>query len=377
MTSTLASQSTPAVGRALGGRLAHLLGGEAKEASPFPSDFVSYVSTGDGSVNNSHFLSAVNLAEYTRHRGFKCPVIFGISDNDRCISLRGYGWLDKFTEQRMGGMPVFRCNGNDVAAVYAATSEAAAYSRRRGAPSAVIFESLSRRFGHAATDRQPAYLDESEIQSAQEHSAIAAMCVQAVDCGAVASYGEIAARFDGMLDLVQECFASVSDEPKLTSREDLLSRTTPARAQSLPRLGGGGGGKAALPEEGESSKPAKPGKKEIMRKHMTRVVDEVLASDKRVVYIGEDVEHGGYYLVTHGLAKKYPGRVSDFPPDETALLGAGIGYAQSGLVPIVEIPYAKYLDCGADMFYEAIIMHWLSGGQLFYYFYSFFSTSLV
>ena len=63
VTSTLASQSTPAVGRALGGRLAHLLGGPAKEASLFPSDFVSYVSTGDGSVNNAHFLSAVNLAE--------------------------------------------------------------------------------------------------------------------------------------------------------------------------------------------------------------------------------------------------------------------------------------------------------------------------
>ena len=73
--------------------------------------------------------------------------------------------------------------------------------------------------------------------------------------------------------------------------------------------------------------------------------------------------HGGYYLVTEGLAKKYPYRVSDFPPDETTLLGAGIGYAQSGLLPIVEIPYAKYLDCGGDMFFEAAIYNWLSNGQ--------------
>lgn len=253
----------------------------------------------------------------------------------------------------MGGMPVYRCDGNDVAAVYAATSEAAHYSRRRGAPSAVVFEKLSRRFGHAATDRQAAYLDTSEIQAAQDdHSAIAAMCVQAVDGGAVASYDAIAERFSGMLELVQECFAEVSSEPKLTEREDLLLKTTPARAPPLVCKEAA----AAVAEGG------KPPKREIMRKHMTRVVDEVLASDKRVVYVGEDVEHGGYYLVTHGLAKKYPGRVSDFPPDETALVGAGIGYAQSGLVPIVEIPYAKYLDCGADMFYEAIIMHWLSGG---------------
>ena len=45
---------------------------------------------------------------------------------------------------------------------------------------------------------------------------------------------------------------------------------------------------------------------------------------------------------TEGLASKYPGRCTDFPPDETALIGAGIGFAQVGLLPIVEIPYAKY-----------------------------------
>lgn len=32
--------------------------------------------------------------------------------------------------------------------------------------------------------------------------------------------------------------------------------------------------------------------------------------------------------------------------------GAAQGFSQVGLVPIIEIPYAKYLDCGADMFYE-------------------------
>ncbi len=30
-----------------------------------------------------------------------------------------------------------------------------------------------------------------------------------------------------------------------------------------------------------------------MRKQMTRVLDEALRGDKAVVYLGEDVEHGG------------------------------------------------------------------------------------
>ena len=66
------------------------------------------------------------------------------SDNDRCISLRGHGWLPKFLQQRLG-MPVyapqpltlqpifritqhslfrFHCDGNNPFDVFSATSAA-------------------------------------------------------------------------------------------------------------------------------------------------------------------------------------------------------------------------------------------------------------
>lgn len=67
--------------------------------------------------------------------------------------------------------------------------------------------------------------------------------------------------------------------------------------------------------------------------------------------------------MTDGLKNRYPSQVLDFPPDETTLIGAAIGFSQSGICPIVEIPYAKYLDCGADMFFEAALLHWLTAGQ--------------
>jgi pyruvate/2-oxoglutarate/acetoin dehydrogenase E1 component len=101
-------------------------------------------------------------------------------------------------------------------------------------------------------------------------------------------------------------------------------------------------------------------KPQVMRKNMTRYYEEVLANNPSVVYLGEDVRHGGYYLVTEGLAEKYSTRILDFPPDETTLLGASLGFSQLGLLPIVEIPYAKYLDCGVDMFYEIAMQNWLS-----------------
>ena len=58
--------------------------------------------------------------------------------------------------------------------------------------------------------------------------------------------------------------------------------------------------KNILPTNNEKNKP------DTMRKNMTKVYDEILSRDIDTVYIGEDVEHGGYYLVTEGLAKKYP-----------------------------------------------------------------------
>lgn len=70
MTSTLSSQAPPAVGRALAIPLLKALGLKTPDAH-FPSDAVSYVSVGDGSVNNGHFLAAINLAGYAEHRKIK------------------------------------------------------------------------------------------------------------------------------------------------------------------------------------------------------------------------------------------------------------------------------------------------------------------
>ena len=38
---------------------------------------------------------------------------------------------------------------------------------------------------------------------------------------------------------------------------------------------------------------------------MTRLYDELLTNAEDIVYIGEDVQHGGYYLVTENLHKNF------------------------------------------------------------------------
>eukprot|EP00930_Biecheleria_cincta_P013934 TRINITY_DN12192_c0_g3_i1.p1 TRINITY_DN12192_c0_g3~~TRINITY_DN12192_c0_g3_i1.p1 ORF type:complete len:807 (+),score=138.60 TRINITY_DN12192_c0_g3_i1:212-2422(+) len=344
VTSTLASQAPPAVGRALGSQLASL---EGLPSSRFSKSSVSVVSLGDGSVNNAHFLSALNLAEYAAFRGFKCPVLFVVSDNDICISLRGYGWLAQFIDQRLG-MPHFQADGNDLGAVYKAAATASAQVRRLKRPALLVISNLARRFGHAATDRQDAYLSAEEIQYAADRNPLERLCAQAVAENIYSSWSEISDEFEHTATLAARAFAEAAREPRIQHRSEAF-RTAPAppTANSAP----------------QHAKKSSSGRRAVMRKHMTRVLHETLESVPEAVYLGEDVRHGGYYLVTDGLATAFPSRVQDFPPDETSLIGAAIGYAQAGLLPIVEIPYAKYLDCGADQYYEAGINYWLSNGQ--------------
>lgn len=142
VTSTLASQAPPAVGRALGNGLAHILG----VPSLLPKDSVNIVTVGDGSVNHAHFLSAVNLSEYASFRGFKCPVVFGISDNDLCISLKGYGWLRKKWVNKLL-MPLYQARGDNVMDMWVATKNALDYSRAESKPSVLLFTDIPRRFG--------------------------------------------------------------------------------------------------------------------------------------------------------------------------------------------------------------------------------------
>ena len=368
VTSTLASQTPPAVGRALGFSLARTLLGEdyeyfdeveSSKDMPYASP-VSFVTVGDGSVHNAHFLSALNMSLYARHRNFRCPVVFGISDNDLSISLKGHGHLGVFMDrlEKGGGIPVFRANGNDMLDVYDKTMQATQHARLRSSPAIVVYQDIVRRFGHASSDRQSAYLSQTEIQAFAESDIISGTILQTVDSHHGLSCSELHDRFMYIGESCVKEFEAASLEPKLTCRQDLVERVSQPMVQ-VARL------PASMMNSSHDINDAKrkSGGKDVMRKHMTGVISEVMDAHKDVVYIGEDVTHGGYYLVTDQLVDKFPSRVCDFAPDETTLLGAAIGFSQEGLTPIVEIPYAKYLDCGADMFFEAIICNWLSNGK--------------
>jgi TPP-dependent pyruvate/acetoin dehydrogenase alpha subunit len=312
VSSTLASQCPPAIGRALGNQLAHGLPGIDKAGLPLPKDAVSLVSVGDGSVNNGHFLSAVNLAGYARHRGYKCPTVFVVTNNEVCISLRGHGWIEPFLSNLH--MPLHKADGMDMVDIYDASTAAIEHARQRQSSVCLLVDNVPRRFGHAATDRQAAYLSAEEISLAEQTNPLEGAAAQLVSAAA-GSFSELATKFARFSALAEEAFDVAAAEAKITDVNHMVKmNSAPLAVPASPP--------AAAPAAAAAAAPtAKERRPAVMRKHMTSVISESLECYPEAVYLGEDVEHGGYYLVTDGLSKRYPNRVRDFPPDETSLIG--------------------------------------------------------
>ena len=98
-------------------------------------------------------------------------------------------------------------------------------------------------------------------------------------------------------------------------------------------------------------------------------VDEEMSRDEKVFVFGEDVRQWGAPLgELKGLFKKYgPNRVLDTPISETAMIGAAIGSAATGMRPIVHIMFAEFLTvCWSDIFNAMCKPRYMSGGKIMF-----------
>lgn len=71
--------------------------------------------------------------------------------------------------------------------------------------------------------------------------------------------------------------------------------------------------------------------------------------DERVVLLGEDVgKSGGVFRATDRLQTEFGAdRVFDMPTSEAGIIGAAVGLAGSGLVPVVEMQFLASLSRGS------------------------------
>src|SRR4051794_36971611 len=88
--------------------------------------------------------------------------------------------------------------------------------------------------------------------------------------------------------------------------------------------------------------------------------------DARVVILGEDVgKVGGVFRVTQGLFDEFgDDRVIDTPLSEGGIIGAAIGMALYGLVPVPEIQFADFIFPAYDQIVSELAKYrYRSGGE--------------
>jgi 2-oxoisovalerate dehydrogenase E1 component beta subunit len=96
-----------------------------------------------------------------------------------------------------------------------------------------------------------------------------------------------------------------------------------------------------------------------------QAIDEMMAADERVFVLGEDVgRRGGVFRVTEGLLDKYPRRIIDSPLAESVIVGACVGAAMNGTLPVAEIQFADFIAPAFNQIVqEAARVHYRSNGD--------------
>jgi pyruvate/2-oxoglutarate/acetoin dehydrogenase E1 component len=96
-------------------------------------------------------------------------------------------------------------------------------------------------------------------------------------------------------------------------------------------------------------------------------IAQEMERDERVVLLGEDIAAaGGVFKTTVGLLERFgPRRVRDTPISEQAIVGAAMGAAMTGLIPIVEIMFSDFFAVCWDMIANEIAKaRYMCAGQL-------------
>ena len=100
---------------------------------------------------------------------------------------------------------------------------------------------------------------------------------------------------------------------------------------------------------------------------MAEAVQQEMQQDPTVFVMGEDIGAlGGVFGNTRGLLEEFGNeRIRDTPISETAFIGAGVGAAQDGMRPIVELMFVDFFGVCFDAIYNNMAKNnYFSGGQV-------------
>jgi 2-oxoisovalerate dehydrogenase E1 component len=293
--------------------LAAQLRGEPRVAAAF---------TGDGATSEGDFHEALNLAAV-----WKLPVIFVIENNGFGMSTptdQQYACADLAERAAGYGMPGEIVDGNDVLAVIDAVSRAAARARAGDGPTLLECKTFRMR-GHEEASRTD-YVSKELLAEWELKDPIR--------------------RFEDHVDaplrdeIAEELRADINERIKLALDAPAPSSTAETETAAVFQTC------VLSPTKRE---PQNTTSQEM--RYLDAITDAMrvaLREDERVVLLGQDIaEYGGAFKATLGLVEEFGReRVRNTPIIESGAIGAALGLALDGFVPIVEMQFADFISCG-------------------------------
>ncbi|MAR15564.1 MAG: dehydrogenase [Candidatus Marinimicrobia bacterium] len=281
--------------------------------------------TGDGSTSEGDFHEAINLAAV-----WDLPIIFLIENN-------GYGLSTPSSEQfkcknlsdkAIGyGIKGFTINGNDVLEVYNTISKVAKNIRNGGGP--VIIEAITFRMrGHeeaSGTDYIPKkifnkWLKKDPIENYKKYLQSKKILTDKVQ-------EQINKKIDKKIDSSFE-FALNSKKPQSTS----LNEINDVYKKHIFNL----------------RNPKDKGLEIRYVDSISNSLKDIMFKNDKTIIMGQDIsKYGGVFKITKDFLEEFGSeRVRNTPIIESGILGASVGLALDGFIPIVEMQFADFVSCG-------------------------------
>lgn len=355
-TSTIASHLPKALGAALGIERARQLGVD----SALADDAVIVCSFGDASLNHASAQTTLNAAGWFRARGAALPLVLVCEDNGIGISVpTPDGWVAQTVKARPG-IEYVDCDGLNIADVYAKSQFAMLLARHKKIP-VFLHMRCVRLLGHAGSDIESQYLPESAIEATEANDPLLHTARMVIEAGFMTP--------EAILDLYQDNRNLIELKARAAIQLPRMQNATEVMASIVPkaprRL------EAVMPDESRRAETfagqyAQLSQRRNLCQNINLALTDLMLSYPQILVFGEDVgKKGGVYRVTADLQARFgASRVFDTLLDETTILGAAIGFAHHGFIPMPEIQFLAYLHNAEDQLRgEAATLSFFSNGQ--------------
>lgn len=334
---------------------------------------------GDGAYSNGITFESLNLSTMAQFKNglmdkkFGVPIIFGIINNRYAMSGQESGEITGLDYLARRGaaynpdaMHAEVVDGMNVLAVLDAVKRSRKIIKNGDGP--VLLEFMTYRYkGHSLSDPLT-YRDRDELKTFTDRDPLNTFASELSGLGFSKNQGGKITK-DELKLLKEKAYirnsemAAVAAKTPFPADDSLLSFVySRKKVQDVPKKY----------STSKTLKPVPRYKRDEKGQINTRLaireaLIEEMKRDSRVIIFGEDIaEYGGAFGVTNELLSVFGrDRVFNSSISESAIVGAAVGMAMTGVIPVAEIMYNDFILQAMDQIgNQAAKWSYMSGGQI-------------